>query len=468
MTLWAGAWLGGQADAMAPPLRPAPAAEPAPAAKSGPAAKPAPVDKPTVDWRGLDRMDASGQTKPHDKPPPNPVQQLVQNAPYRVYVATTNGTKVVITDAYTLERRRVFVADAVGGYAFSSDGHWLYVVHGGGRSRTVSAVAVNTAKARVLATIRLHRGEDVVEVLGHGDEAAAFVTVVVGRGVPWRAGQGCTKPTHLRRIRLRETKGSLRREEILGAHDLTFPARHRVVSPNTRYTAQLGATLTIHGRFGGDGVGRLNKRPLPAHPLGVRWMRDSRGVFLPIKRPGTCPHLKGLANFRQPQSQFASWRRQHDWLDWRVGENVQLVRGDLIHQDLSWAPDGMRLVGMTTRGVVLVEPLVRHADHISLIAPPSTLWPAVRPGVRTIASGSGELRHAEILLEQGSLDAAEARLRGAPVGQARARLLSRLAKLRSVLARRTAEFAALQDAAGGASDSLNTVVPPATATPATR
>jgi len=89
---------------------------------------------------------------------------------------------------------------------------------------------------------------------------------------------------------------------------------------------------------------------------------------------------------------------------------------------------------------VVVEPVPRSAGHVSLIAPPSTLWPAVRPGVRTLATGSGELRHSEILLEQGSLALAEARLAKVAASEQRRRLLARLAKLTKVKARRLLEF----------------------------
>lgn len=410
-------------------------------------------EKGPVDWRGLDRMDPNGRTKRREKPPPNPVQQLVQNAPYRVHVATTNGTKITITDAYTLERRRIFVAPHIAAYGFSSDGHWLYVAHGTGPTRTIVAVAVTTAKARTLGTIRLRRGESLIELRGHGHQGAVHLTLVVGKGGRWRSGAACTKPRNIRRIKFRERPAKpgkpalLGKEQLPGPHELRFPRRRSRVSPNTRYIVELGASLTIRGRFGKDGEGRLNKSGLPARSLGLRWMRDSRGVFVSNQRRGACRHLKGLASFRQPKSQFASWRRQRDWLAWRVPSHIQLVRGDLAHQDLTWAPDGMRLIGISPRGVVVVEPVVRHGGHVSVIAPPSTLWPAVRPGVRTIATGSGGLRHAEILLEQGQLDAAQARLTQAKSSALRVKLMNRLDKLRRVRTRRLKEF-------GGASETL--------------
>ncbi|MCO4760517.1 MAG: hypothetical protein KC502_03390 [Myxococcales bacterium] len=394
-----------------------------------------------VDWRGLDRMDADGRTKRKDKPPPNPVQQLVQNAPYRVHVATTNGKKVTITDAYTLERRRIFVADAIVGYAFSWDGHWLYIVSGTANLRTVHAVAVNTAKARSLGRVTLRKGEHVVEVLGRGKADGVSVAVVIARGKPWQLGTGCKKARRVRRVRFVQRRGKLVREALEGPHERKFPYRSRRVSPNTRYTVELAGTLNIHGRFGGGGkVERLNKKGLPANSGSVRWMRDSRGVFVIHRRKGACPHLRGLATFRQPLSQYASWRRQRNWADWRVPGDVQLTRGDLAHQDLSWSPDGMRLVGVTAKGVVLVEPVIRYGKRVALIAPPSTLWPAVRPGVRSLVTGASALRHSEILLEQGNLTAAKERLAKAPKGVEQARLLKRLAKLQRVRLRRLREF----------------------------
>ncbi len=419
-----------------PDTKPAPEADPEPAAK--PEAKP-------VDWRGLDRLGPDGKRVKRDKPPPNPVQQLVQNAPYRVHVATTDGTAVKITDAYTLERRRVFSAPGVVGLAFSSDGHWLYVAHGAGRAVVVSAVAVRSAKARRLATLTLGKGEALAELRGHGKADAPGFTALLGRGKPWRPDAPCSRWRGLRAVRWRTVRGALKSDAPSDLSVLRFPTRTRQVSPNTRYTVELDGGLKIHGRFGGGNkVSRLDKGALPRGSFALRWARDSRGVFVVQRRARRdgCAHLKGIAGFRQPASQYASWKTQRHWPRWVAPGDVQLVRGDLGHQDLSWSPDGMRMVGVTAAGVVLVEPTPRGEAHVVQIAPPSAAWPAVRPGVRSLAMGKGALRHAEILLEQGQLDAAAKRLAGGEAGPEKARLAARLEKLRRVRARRAAEFAA--------------------------
>ena len=178
-------------------------------------------------------------------------------------------------------------------------------------------------------------------------------------------------------------------------------------------------------------------------------MRDSRGLFVLArrKRARGCAHRLTLSSYRQPDSQRPSWKRQHDWLAWALPADVEIVRGDLAHEDPQWAPDGMRLIGYGPGGVVLIEPGERFRGHVSVIAPPSKLWPIVRPGVRSLATGVGSLRMAEILLEQGDLDAAAAAMAAAKAKGGSGsksseikRLRKRLARLEAVRERRAKEF----------------------------
>lgn len=401
-----------------------------------------------VDWRGLYRMDENGHTiKRAVARPPNPIRELAQGAPYRVHVASSDGKKITITDAYTLERWRVFTAADVRGYAFSNDGHWLYVVHDAG---IVTSVAVPTAKAHVMTTVKLAEGEQVIEVIGHGTVGHRFVTVVVGVGPRPLVGAPCAGWTRVRRFRVRQKSGWDKATTVIerGNHELRRSMRRKRTSPNTRYEVILGASLTLNNRIGGGSVGRLNKSALPRDSIGVHWMRDSRGVVVKNRRPPSagCRYHLGIVSFRQPESQRSAWRRQRDWTAWAVPDDVDLVRGDLAHEDLQWAPDEMRLIGVRAGLVVLVEPAARHRGHVAVVAPATALWPAVRPGVRGLASGTGSLRHAEILAEQGDLASAtrqlaEAAARApAPAAAAVARLRKRLKALGAVRARRAGEL----------------------------
>ena len=401
-----------------------------------------------VDWRGLHRLDDDGKRLKKDKPPPSPVTALVQNAPYRIHVASSDGKKVTITDAFTLERRRVFQGAPIHGYAFSGDGFWLYVVHGVGE---VVAVDVRSALHRRLGKVRLAGTEAVLEVRGHGDKSRPYVTVVVGRGGSPPVGAACKPSRVLRRIRLQQRAGKAVRVVVeKGPHDLKRRLRRRGTSPNTRILVELAGGLVSRAKLGSP-ESRLNHKPLPPRAVGVVWMRDSRGVFVLAERPVDrgCRHLLTLRSFRQPDAQRASWKRQHDWQSWSLPKGIDIVRGHMAHEDPAWAPDGMRLIGHGPKGVVLIEPSPRFRKNVSVIAPPSKLWPVVRPGVRTLATGVGTLRMAEILLEQGDIDAAIAQIaaavakggeeQGPPAAEV-TRLRRRAAKLSAVRARRATEF----------------------------
>ena len=408
-----------------------------------------PAEEPTedVDWRGLHRLGDDGKRVKKDEPPPNPVTALVQNAPYRIHVVSSDGSKVTITDAFTLERQRVFTGAPVRGYAFSGDGAWLYVVRGAGE---VAAVEVQTAKARRLGEVRLATGEAVVEVRGHGTRDRPYVTVVVGRGKATEVGGPCQPVTILRRVRLQQRPG--KKVQVItesGPHDLKRRLRSRGTSPNTRMLVELAGGLMSRARLGSK-ESRLNGKPMPPRSEGLVWMRDSRGVFVLHGRPKTkgCRYGLGLSSYRQPAAQYASWKRQHDWDMWTLPDSVAIVRGDMAHEDPQWAPDGMRLIGHGPRGVVLIEPSPRFRGQVSVIAPPSKLWPVVRPGVRTLASGVGALRLAELLLEQGDIDAAQIEIARAAVPSRKddaiarevSRLQARSTKLRAVRERRAIEF----------------------------
>jgi len=399
-----------------------------------------------VDWRGLNRLDEDGKRIDKDKPPPSPVTALVQNAPYRIHVASSNGEKVTITDAFTLERRRVFAGGPILGYSFSSDGHWLYVVHGKG---LVKAVDVRTARARPLGQARLRAGESVVEVRGHGNRQRPYVTVVIGKGAAASPGGACRSIRVKRRLRLQQRPGKpIQRIVQAGPHELKRRLRRRGTSPNTRMLVELDGNLMSRARLGSR-PGRLNGSSLPPRSAGIVWMRDSRGLFVLAHRRARrgCRYRLTLRSFRQPQNQRPSWKRQHDWTTWSLPADVEIVRGDQSHEDPQWAPDGMRMIGHSPAGVVLIEPSPRFRDHVSVIAPPSKLWPVVRPGVRSLATGVGSLRMAEILLEQGDLDAAIVAMKAPskpdqapPKAGEIARLKKRLNKLQSVRARRAKEF----------------------------
>ena len=409
-----------------------------------------PEDRPEgeIDWRGLYRMDENGHTIKRDPPPPNPIRELAQSAPYRVHVASSDGKKLTITDAYTLERWRLLEDEAIAGYAFSNDGHYLYAVHG---ANVLSSVVVETGKASAMSRLELKEGEVVIEVIGHGNRGHRFVTVVVGQGPPPRVGQPCGSWRGLRRLRVRQRSSWPKATVIVekGPHDLRRKRRKKGTSPNTRYEVLLGSQLMLNNKIGGGSVGKVNRKPLPPRALGFEWMRDSRGVVVKAAAPSLngCRHRLTLRSFRQPATQRKAWYRQRNWEAWQLPADVELVPGSMDHQDVEWTPDGMRVIGVQGGRAVLIEPLPRHRGHVSVITPPIALWPVVRPGVRSLATGTGVLRHAEILAEQGDLDSARRQLAaalqkdaGKPSPEEVARLRKRLARLDSIRQRRAAEL----------------------------
>lgn len=405
------------------------------AAAPGAALRPAaPVLKPgEVDWRGID----TDPTHKKGKPAPSPVTALIKNAPYRVEVVSTDGQKVLITNAYTLERRRVFEAPAIAGYAFSPDGAWLYVVTGTGE---VVAIAADSARASSLGRLALRPGEVVVEVQGQGSLESQAVTVLLGVGEAPGVG-ACGNWQSPRRASLHRdaTQKALARAEFRDGWPELGGAEHTVsVSPNTKYRITLGGgNLLAAGRFGAGDV-QVNRSPVPAGTSSIEWMRDSEGLIAtwPRKAQGGCKNRLGLRTYRDNEGHGG-------WTEWTLPEGVEVARGDL-RQGLQWAPDGMRLIGVDGRGVVLIEPAPRFAGPIARVAPPSKLWPRVRPGVRPLVAGeSGTLRHAELLLELGDLDAASkllGKVKDAPPELPRLRQrLDRLAEVRERRAQEGAE-----------------------------
>ena len=184
----------------------------------------------------------------------------------------------------------------------------------------------------------------------------------------------------------------------------------------------------------------MNRTPLPPETNYVQWQRDSQGVVAlwPRKARGTCRHLLGMRAWRNSPG------KESGWAEWTLPERVELVRGDLARAP-EWTPDGMRLLGVEPRGVVLVEPAPRHRGPLALVAPPSSVWPRVRPGVRPLPTTvGGQLRLTELLLEQGDIDAADKQLAiaGKSGGAEVDRLRKRLAHLQETRQRRAEELRA--------------------------
>ncbi|MEY3012574.1 MAG: hypothetical protein RIT45_1309 [Pseudomonadota bacterium] len=403
---------------------------------------PADADDAEVDWRGLERMDETGKTIRRDKPEASPVERLVASAPYRLQVATSDATSIRITDAYTLERSRIYAGAPVHGYGFSGDGAWLYAVVGdaskGGLD--VLAIEVQTAQQRRLGKLALGKGEGVAHVEGGGDAAELRVIITTGRRKTKGNGLDCAAWSDLQRRRFRQRGASPPKDEAVpGPFKLSDGLRRKGVSPNTRMRVELGAGLVAHGRFGSAEQIRLDRDPVPRGAVGFAWMRDSKGLFVGLRRKaqGACAEPMGGRFYRQPEG------RGRGWDAWDVPDDVRLVRGDLPGAGPDWAPDGMRMVGLQGTQVVLVEAVPRFRGKVAVIATSSAHWPVIRPGVRSLAVGAGSLRHAEILLEQGDLEGAAERLdRDGPAGPAaeRKRLAARLEKLRAIRARRATEL----------------------------
>lgn len=420
------------AVAVAQPVVPKPLAQPAkpaqPAAKPG---LPAPARDPNeVDWRGLGE---GPKKKPagHD----TGVADLIRNAPYRVEVATTDGVKLSLTNALTLERRRVFDGPTVAGFGFAPDGAWLYVVTADGE---LFAVEPDSAAVEKLGKVALAPDQVIVDVVGGGSLTQHEFTLWLAKGAAPAAGTCPTwrEPT---RVHVRHTpgaRGAAVAPAQAGWAEAPDASRTNPTSPNTKYRAQIdGGTLIAAARFGG-GQFKLSRTALPNNVTDLQWMRDSDGVVASYPRKPTngCRQRPGIRVWRDDNRPNAV-----GWQEWTTPENLDITRPD-IRGGLQWAPDGMRLLAVDSRGVVLVEPSPRFRGVVALIAPPSKLWPKFRPGVRSQpASAAPAHRHAELLLEQGDLDGAAKLLRGVKESEAKA-LLARLKKLEDVRARRAEEF----------------------------
>ncbi|HAN30181.1 MAG TPA: hypothetical protein DCQ06_01155 [Myxococcales bacterium] len=393
-----------------------------------------------VDWRGVKRLNERGNRIDRSEPPPNPVTQLANNAPYRIHVATSDGSSVKITDAFTLERRKVFRGSVLG-MAFSRDGHWLYVAHSRAKRIHIAAIQVQSAKVRNLGSTRIKSTESLIILRGHGNVDTPHASALIGRGTGWRPGKDCPTWRQIRLVRFR-----LRRDKPSVTFDtspkLRRPWFRRSRSPNTHFTAELGSNLTLfrHGR-GNQKIDKLAGAHHIRGSVALSWMRDSRGMWLMTQRrpEGRCKALRGAITFRLAPGRAARFRRS--WQRWRVPKDLQLTRGDLAHQPLTVTPDGMRLIAINEAGVFLVEPSPRPASlRYSMIAPPSKIWPVVRPGVRSLSIGASDHRQLTLLLEQGALKAADALLSQTVDSPTKAALVKRLNKLRAVRERRVAEF----------------------------
>ena len=406
-----------------PPKPVVPGAKPA-----TPTAQPKPGE---VDWRGL--SDA-----PKKKPTGSDaggVGALIRNAPYRVEVASSDGQKLTLTNAFTLERRRV-LDGAVAGYAFSADGAWLYVVTGAG---DLLAIEPDTAGVDKLGKIALGPDQVVVDVTAGGSATQHDVWVWLAKGAAPAVGTcpSWREPTRIHAKRDATVKGPAKLATEAGWPESGKGGHLSSVSPNTKYRAQLGdGGLTATARFGG-GEWKLNRSAIPGGVTDLTWMRDSDGLVATFARkvaPG-CKQRPGVRVWRDDDRP----NPPPGWQEWTSPDGLELARADL-KSGLEWAPDGMRLLGVDARGVVVVEPAPRFRGVLAVVAPPSRLWPKFRPGQRALpASAPSPLRHAEILMELGDLDAAWKLLKVAKEAEAPA-LWARWRKLDEVRKRRAEEM----------------------------
>ncbi len=416
--------------ALAQPIVPKPVAPP-PAGQPNGAVRPMPPHDPNeIDWRGLGE---GPKKKPggHD----TVVADLIRNAPYRVEVATSDGVKLSLTNALTLERRRVFDGPTVAGYGFAPDGAWLYVVTNDGE---LFAVEPDSAAVEKIGKLPLAPEQVVVELVGGGAATQHEFTLWLAKG-PAPVTGTCPGWRELTRVHVRHTpgaRGAAIAPPQAGWAEPPEASRTNPTSPNTKYRAQIdGGALAAVARFGG-GQFKLNRTALPNNITDLQWMRDSDGVVATfVRKPvAGCRQRPGVRVWRDDNRPGAV-----GWQEWTAPENLDIARPD-VHGGLQWAPDGMRLLGVEPRGVVLVEPSPRFRGPVALIAPPSKLWPKFRPGVRSLpASAAPAYRHAELLLEQGDLDGAAKLLRGVKEADAKA-LLTRLKKLEDVRLRRSEEL----------------------------
>lgn len=362
--------------------------------------------------------------------------RLMQSAPYRVEVASSDGTKLLITNGLTLERRRLLEKKGLAALAFSPDGAWVYAVTSTGEAW---AVDPDGGKTLLVGTAPVAAGEFVVDAVGLGPVDQLALQIVIAKGIP--NAKGCPNWTAPRRVLLRkslEAGAQTRLEARPGWPEDRRSQRLAAISPNTRVKAAvIGPILQGEGRFGAAS-GQISRTALPAGTYAVEWMRDSAGVavYYPKVASKNCKFRLGLRTFRSEDSK--------GWSEWTLPDPVELVRGDQAWQDASVAPDGMRWLGTDPRGVVLIEPLPRFRGKIALVAPASVTVPKLRPGVRALPSMvGGNLRLAELLLETGDLDAATAELaqqEGKAAPAELATLRKRLTKLEEVRDRRAAEL----------------------------
>lgn len=363
--------------------------------------------------------------------------RLVQNAPYKIEVATSDGQKVLITNAFTLERRRLLQRAGIAALGFSPDGTWLYAVTHTGE---VEAIDPDSGKTVTLGKVPVQAGERVVDAIGIGPTDQFGVSVVLAKAVGGAATRGCSSWSAPRRVTLHKPfdGGPPRLEAREGWPDDQRTPRVKAVAPNTRLKVSIvGPVLQAEGQFGAAG-GQISKTPLPVGAFQLDWMRDSLGVAVlyPKKAAGDCKSRLGMRLYRSDGGA---------WSEWNVPESLDLLRGDQPWPTVASGPDGMRWVGVDSRGVQLVEPLPRFRGKVALIAPPSVAWPKLRPGVRALPSVvGGALRLGEMLLETGDLDAAEeelARQSGRASPQDVAKFRQRLQKLAEVRSRRAEELA---------------------------
>lgn len=362
--------------------------------------------------------------------------RLMQSSPYRVEVATTDGSKLLITNALTLERRRLFERKGLSALAFSPDGTWVYAVTASGEAW---AIDPDGGKTVLVGTAPVAAGEQVVDAVGLGPADQLALQIVIAKG--GSATKGCPNWQAPRRVALRkglEAGAQARMEARPGWPEDRRTPRLAAVSPNTRIRAAVtGPILQGEGRFGAAS-GQISKTALPAGTYAVEWMRDSAGVavYYPRAAAKGCKFRLGMRAFRSDDGK--------GWAEWTLPDAVELVRGDQPWQDAGVAPDGMRWLGTDARGVVLIEPLPRFRGKVALVAPGSATTPKLRPGVRALPSVvGGGLRLAELLLETGDLDAAAAELalqEGKAAAGELALLHKRLMKLTEVRDRRAAEL----------------------------
>lgn len=353
---------------------------------------------------------------------------LFQRASGRVEVASSDGTQVLITNAFTLERRKVAELPQVVSLAFAPDGSQLHAVTATGAWH---AIDPDKATVRLLGNLPLQDGEVVVHSEGATVAGGDALIVHVHSGPALVLGQCADAGLRVLQVQ-RVGSGAVSGQPH---NPKARPQRLAAGSPNTRYSAAVqGSNLTLSGHFGA-GSGKANTSPVPAGLFRISWLRDSSGLTGLFSRPGkeACKHRLG--------SRF--WLRgSGGWQEWTVPDDAELVRGDIADVEPELAADNQRLIAWTADGIYLAEPVVRFRGHLAKIAPPSVVLPRVRPGLRPLATrlqGFGRL--VEHIAEMGDLDLAEAQLATLPpTDKQRISLSARVAKLREVRARRAKEW----------------------------